>query len=80
MHRLGKACGFLRCSDDYGNGVVSLSFPVIKRVHVRSRCRGGVPCIQRRSGEGEERSTTTSTSIVDLLEALRAPTVVLHRL
>jgi hypothetical protein len=33
---------------------------------VRSRCRGGVPCMQRRSREGEERSTATFSLVVDL--------------
>jgi hypothetical protein len=51
----GSACGFLRCSGVYGNGVVSLGSPVNKQGCVRSGCRGGVPCIQRRSREGEGR-------------------------
>jgi hypothetical protein len=35
------------------------------------------PCIQRRSREGEGRSTATFTLAVDLPEALRAPVTVL---
>jgi hypothetical protein len=37
---------------------------------MRSRCRGGVPCKQRRSRDEEERSTATSSSVVDLPAAL----------
>jgi hypothetical protein len=49
----GSGCGFLRCSGVYGNGVVGLGSPVNKQGRVRSGCHGGVPCIQRRSREGE---------------------------
>jgi hypothetical protein len=37
---------------------------------VSSRCQGGVPCMQRRSREGEERSTATFPLVFDLPEAL----------
>jgi hypothetical protein len=70
MQRLGKACGLLRCSEVYGNGVVGFVPPVSKRGHERSRCRGGVLCMQRRSREEEEQSTATSSSVVDLPGAL----------
>jgi hypothetical protein len=51
----GSARGFLRCAGVYGYGVVGLGSPVNKQGRVRSRCRGGVPCIQRGSREGEGR-------------------------
>jgi hypothetical protein len=76
----GEGVRVTPCSDVYGNGVVGFVSPVSKRGQVRSRCRGGVPGIQRRSREGEEWSTATSTSVIDLPEALRAPAVVLRRL
>jgi hypothetical protein len=37
---------------------------------VSSRCQGGVPCMQRRSREGEEWSTATFPLVVDLPDAL----------
>jgi hypothetical protein len=80
MQRLGMARGFRRCSDVYGNGVVGFVSPVRNREEVRSRCCGGVPSIQRRSREGEEWSTATSSSAVDLPQLRRAPAVGLRRL
>jgi hypothetical protein len=66
MQMLGLARGLRRCSDVYGNGVVGSVSPARSREQVISRCCGGVPNIQRRSREGEERSTATSSSAVDL--------------
>jgi hypothetical protein len=80
MQRLGMARGFRRCSDVYGNGIVGFVSHVRNREQVRSRCCVGVPSIQRRSKEGEERSAATSSSAVDLPQLRRAPAVGLRRL
>jgi hypothetical protein len=73
MQGLGLARGLRRCADVYGDGVVGSVSPARNREQVRSRCCGGVPNIQRRSREGEERSMATFSLAVDLPEGSGSP-------
>jgi hypothetical protein len=73
MQELGLAHGLRWCSDVYNNGIIGSVSPARNREQVRSRCYGGVPNIQRRSKDGEEQSTATSSSTVDLPDDLELP-------